>query len=186
MNKKAKVIGAVAALCVSFLMGWRVMPRIWPTIRMNYINRLLPQSQPASESVNKRILYTPKSNSRYGDPISESDSLVYYFYKDDCAYCVALSPLISGLPDQITLPDGSPSRIRLLCLNKNEEKYKNIISDYYEGHNIPEDQRYVPAIVIGNKYLFLEESIEDQLMNSLVAGEGLQTEMLEGAQRVPE
>lgn len=184
MNKKTKIIGAIAALCVSFLLGWRVMPIIWPTIRLNYINRLLPQS--TSEPVDKPIVYIPKSNSEYGNPISKSDSLVYYFYKDNCAYCVALSPLISGLPDQITLPDGSPSKIKLLCLNKNEEKYKRIITEYYEKHNIPEEQRYVPAIIIGNKYLFLEESIEDQLMNSLMAGEGLQTEMLEGAQRVPE
>ena len=97
-----------------------------------------------------------------------------------------IKPLISGLTDQITLPDGSLSKIKLLCLNKNEEKYKKIIADYYEEHSIPEDQHYVPAIVIGNKYLFLEETIEDQLMNSLVAGEGLQTEMLEGTQRVSE
>lgn len=185
MNKKTKIVGVIVAFCVSFLLGWRVMPKIWPTIRLNYINRLFPQLQSSSEPVDQ-FIYTPKSNSKYGDPISEGDSLVYYFYKDNCSYCVALSPLISGLPDQITLPDGSPSKIKLLCLNKNEENYKKIITDYYERHNIPEDQRYVPAIVIGDKYLYLEESIEDQLMNLLIAGEGLQTEMLDGAQRVPE
>ena len=184
MNKK-KIVGVTVALCVSFLVGWRVMPKIWPTIRLNYINRLFPQLQSSSEPIDRPI-YTPKSSSKYGDSISKSDSLVYYFYKDNCSYCVALSPLISGLPDQIALPDGSTSKIKLLCLNKNEEKYKKIITDYYEEHSISEDQRYVPAIVIGDKYLYLEESIEDQLMNSLVAGEGLQTEMLEGAKRVSE
>lgn len=186
MSKKTKVLGVIFALCASFLLGWRVMPKIWPTIRLNYINRLIPQLQSSSESEEKTIHYTPKSNSQYGDPILSSDSLIYYFYKDSCVYCLELEPLISGLPDQITLPDGSTSKIKLLCLNKVEEKYNKIIADYYEEHNIPDDQRYVPAIVIGDKYLFLKESIEDQLMNSLVAGEGLQTEMLEGAQRVSE
>lgn len=160
------------------------MPKIWPTIRLNYINRFIPRMQSSSEPEENTIIYTPKSHSQYGDPISSSDSLVYYFYKDSCVYCLELEPLISGLPDQITLPDGSISNIKLLCLNKAKEKYSKIIEDYYEEHNIPDDQRYVPAIVIGNRYLFLKESIEDQLMNSLVAGEGLQTEMLEGAQRV--
>ena len=186
MNKKIKISGVIIAICVSFLVGWRIMPKIWPTIRLNYINRLVPQSNSSSESEEKPILYTPKSNSQYGDPISTKDSLVYYFYKDYCPYCAELEPLISGLPDQIILPDGSTSKIKLVCLNKVEEKYEKIITDFYEEHNIPEDERYVPAVVVGNKYLYLKESIEDQLMNSLVAGEGLQTEMLEEAQRVPE
>lgn len=186
MNKKLKILGGIAAICVSFLMGWRIMPKIWPTIRLNYINRLVPQLQTSSESEDEPIFYTPKSNSQYGDPISTRDSLVYYFYKDYCPYCAELEPLFSGLPEQITLPDGSTSKIRLLCLNKVEEKYEKIITGFYEEHNIPVNQRYVPAVVIGNKYLYLKESIEDQLLDSLVAGEGLQTEMLEGAQRVSE
>lgn len=186
MNKKLKILGMLLALCVSFLVGWRVMPKIWPTIRLNYINRLIPQLQPSSESEDKPILYTPKSDSQYGDSISTSDSLIYYFYKDYCSYCAELEPLISGLPDHITLPDGTTSKIRLLCLNKVEENYEKIITDFYEEHNIPDDQRYVPAIVIGNKYLYLKDSIEDYLMDLLIAGEGLQTEMLEGAQRVSE
>ena len=182
--KNIKVFGIIVALCISFLVGWRVMPRIWPTIRINYINKIIPQFQDSDDSEEKPILYTPKSNSKYGDSISTNDSLIYYFYKDYCPYCAELEPLISGLPDQVTLPDGSTSQIRLLCLNKVEENYEKIITDFYEEHNIPEDQRYVPAIVIGNKYLYLKDAIEDQLMNSVVAGEGLQTEMLEGAQRV--
>lgn len=100
MNKKAKVLGVIVALCASFLLGWRVMPKIWPTIRLNYINRLVPQLQSSSESEEHPIHYIPNSNSQYGDSISTSDSLVYYFYKDYCSYCLALSPLISGLPDQ--------------------------------------------------------------------------------------
>ena len=184
MNKKLNIVGIIAALCISFLLGWRIMPKIWPTIRLDYINRLIPQLRTSSESEDKPILYTPKSNSKYGDSISTSDSLIYYFYKDYCSYCAELEPLISGLPDQVTLPDGSTSQIRLLCLNKVEDNYEKIITDFYEEHSIPDDQRYVPAIVIGNKYLCLKDAIEDQLMNSIVAGEGLQTEMLEGAQRV--
>ena len=90
---------------------------------------------------------------------------------------------MAGLPDQITLPDGSVSKVRLLCLNKVEDEYLWIITDYYEEHEVPEDRQYVPAVVIGDRYLFLEEEIVDQLMDALMAGEGLQTQMLDGAQR---
>ena len=180
MNKKVNLLCIIFAMCAAFLFGWRVMPRIWPEIRLNVINRLIPQLQSESESKKEQFLYTPKSNSQYGDLISNEDSLIYYFYKDSCPYCSELSPLMGGLPDQITLPDSSVSKVKLTCLNKNEDEYARIITEYYEEHNIPEERRYVPAVVVGNRYLFLCEEISNQLMNALVDGEGLETPVLGG------
>ena len=183
MKKGVRILCVVIVLGIVFVFGWRVMPKTWPGIKRNIVCRILPQTRPETETEGEPELYTPKSSSRYGDEIAKTDSLIYYFYKDYCPYCMALEPLMAGLPDQITLPDGTVSKVRLLCLNKAEDEYLRIITDYYEEHEVPEDRQYVPAVVIGDRYLFLEEEIVDQLMDALVAGEGLQTQMLDGAQR---
>lgn len=185
MNKKAKILFVLIALCASFMIGWRVMPRVWPGFRLNVINRLIPQLAPASnqETEEERPLYTPKSDTQYGDPISTDDSLIYYFYKDYCHYCMELEPLMAGIPKEITLPDGRTSRVRLVCLNKVEEEYARIIAGYYEENNVSEDRQYVPAVVIGDRYLFLHDEIVAQLMDALIAGEGLETKVLDGVQR---
>lgn len=185
MKKGAKILCGLLVLCFVFMLGWRGMPKVWPEIKRNLACRIIPSSHPVPETETEAEpnLYTPKSNYQYGDEISDSDSLIYYFYKDYCPYCKALEPLTAGLPAEITLPDGTPSKVKMLCLNKVEDEYLRIITDYYDEHDIPEEERYVPAIVIGDRYLFLEEEIVPQLMEALVAGEGLQTQMLDGAQR---
>ena len=96
------------------------MPRVWPDFRLNVINRLIPQLVPESEqnTEEERSIYTPKSDTQYGDPTSTEDSLIYYFYKDYCPYCMELEPLIAGMPKEITMPDGRTSKVRLVCLPK--------------------------------------------------------------------
>ena len=56
---------------------------------------------------------------------------------------------------------------------------------YYEQYKIPEEEQYVPAVVIGNRYLFLGNEIIDQLMDALVAGEGMETPLLNDEDRSP-
>ena len=182
MKRWLSVCCAVLLVIVSFLLGWRVMPRVWPDIKEAVVYPLFPQLKP--EPAPAIPPYVPESNIAYGDPVSESDSLVYYFYKDYCSYCRELSPLMSGLPAEINLPDGTVSRVRLAALNKVEEEAYGIITDYYEDHDIPEDRRYVPAVVIGDRYLFLYDEITDQLMDALVQGDGLDTPLLDRAERV--
>ena len=65
-----------------------------------------------------------------------------------------------------------------------EDQYLQIINAYYEEHDIPAERRYVPAIVIGDQYLFLKEEIVPGLMDALMEGEGLKTPLLDGTQRV--
>lgn len=184
MKKRTAVCAIILLVVLSFLFGWRVMPRIWPDLKEAVVYRVLPKLRPdAAPSIPP---YVPESNTSYGDPISVSDSLVYYFYKDYCGYCMELSPLIAGLPEEIILPDGSVSRVRLTALNKVEDEASKIINAYYEAHDIPEDRRYVPAVVIGDRYLFLRDEITDQLMDALIHGEGVNTPLLDGAERIQE
>ena len=179
MKRLTAVCLIILLLILFFLLGWRVMPRIWPDIKEAVVYPVFPQLRPEHAPP-----YIPESNTSYGDPISANDSLLYYFYKDNCRYCRELSPLISGLPDEIILPDGTVSRVRLIALNKVEDEAYEIINDYYEAHDIAEDRKYVPALVIGDRYLFLRDEITDQLMDALVHGEGLNTPLLDGAERI--
>ncbi len=169
----------VLALAAAFALGWRVMPKVWPSIKAVFAG------QPKTEAQAQPDLYTPKSNAAFDDPVSTSDSLIYYFYKDYCPWCRQLEPLTAGLPKTVTLPDGTRSAVKLVCLNKVEEGPLKVITDYYGAHAVPEERQYVPALVIGDRYLFAGEEIVGQLMDALVAGEGLNTPLLNGAERVP-
>lgn len=186
MKKGIKLLGLILALITAFLIGWRVMPKIWPSIKQNVVYPMIPQLKPELTPAITPEPYLPKSDSIFGDAISSSDSLIYYFYKDYCSYCRELEPLTSGLPKQITMPDGKSSTVKLICLNKVDKELFKIINDYYEAYHVPEERQYVPAIVIGDRYLYLKTEIVDQLMEALLAGEGLKTPMLDGAQRVVE
>ena len=177
MKKGLKVLCLILALAIVFMLGWRVMPKVWPSIKEAVVYPVLPQLKPTPEPTPEP--YTPESKTAFGDPLSETDSVIYYFYKDYCPWCKQLEPLTAGLPEQITLPDGTKSDVKLVCLNKVEDKYLEIITRYYDEHDIPEEKRYVPAMVIGDQYLFLAEEIVPQLMPLLMEGEGLKTPRLE-------
>jgi len=159
------------------------MPKLWPKVLNRIIYPVFPLLKLASI---EKELYEPYYNAQLGEPISETDSVVYYFYKDYCPGCKQLEQLTAGLPETITLPDGTVSRVKLICLNKVEDRYLEIITEYYDSHNIPDERRYVPTIVIGDKYLFAYEEITPGLMKSLVAGEGLKTPLLDRNERVKE
>ncbi len=182
MKKSLKILCLVVAFIAMFVLGWRVMPKIWPGIKEAIVYPIFPQMKPAEKVTTQAQseLYTPKSTAAFGDPIAETDSVIYYFYKDYCPWCKQLEPLTAGLPKQIILPDGTVSNVKFICLNKVEDKSLQIITEYYTAHEIPEDRQYVPAIVIGDQYLFTGEEIIGQLMDALVAGEGLKTELLDG------
>ncbi len=183
MKKRGLIVCIILLAVLFFLLGWRIMPRLWPDIKENVLYPIFPQMRP--EPLATLQPYVPDSNTSYGDPISISDSLVYYFYKDYCGYCREISPLMAGLPNEIILHDGTTSHVRLIALNKAEDKYYEIISQYYEKYDIIEERRYVPAVIIGNRYLFLRDEIVEQLTDALINGEGLHTPLLDGNKRKP-
>ena len=184
MKKGVKVLIALLVMGGVFLLGWRVMPRVWPDIKEAVVYPVFPQMRPEPEPTVPP--YVPQNTAAFGDPIQGSDSLIYYFYKDYCGYCRELEPLTAGLPKQITLADGTVSAVKFIGLNKVEDEYLQIINAYYEEHDIPEERRYVPAVVIGNQYLYLKDEIVPGLMDVLMAGEGLRTPLLDGSQRIAE
>ena len=183
MKKSLKIFCLAAALIAVFLLGWRLMRRVWPGIKEAVVYPVFPQMKPTAAPTQEP--YQPHGTAAFEDPISADDSLIYYFYKDYCPWCRQLEPLTAGLPKQITLPDGTRSAVKLVCLNKVEEPMLQVITDYYEKYGVEEEKRYVPAVVIGERYLFAGDEIIAQLAEALTAGEGLQTPLLNGAERQP-
>jgi len=119
-------------------------------------------------------LLTPRSDPL--DDIQLSDSLIVYFYKDFCPYCLELSPLFDALPEQVTLPDGSLSRVRFVSLEKQIPRQMAAVQRYYDKLIVHPDRQYVPMVVIGQRALFLKEEIVAYLLKDLLAGEGLKTD----------
>ena len=182
MKKGVKILCCVLPLLLMFVLGWRVMPKIWPGIKEGIVYPVFPQMKPTPAPTQEP--YMPKGDLAYGDPVYETDSVIYYFYKDYCPHCRALEYLTTGLPKQIFLADGTQSDVKLICLNKVENQFLHVSQRYYEENNIPEDQRYVPSMVIGDKYLLSESVIAEQLMDAVIAGEGLKTPLLDGNERI--
>ncbi|MDI9519706.1 MAG: hypothetical protein QM308_00895 [Bacillota bacterium] len=121
-----------------------------------------------------QTLLAPRSDSK--NDILPTDSLILYFFKDYCPYCKDLEPLFLSLPESVTLPDGTVSRVRFISLEKQLPREMQVVQKYYDKLFVHPDRQYVPMIVIGSKALFLQEEIEPGLMPALLAGEGLQTD----------
>ena len=182
MKKGIKTLCVILVLAVAFVAGWKLMPKASPWIKNNIVYPVFPGMKPTPAPTQEP--YQPAGGTGFDEAIVVSDSLIYYFYKDYCPWCRQLEPLTSGLPKQITLPDGTKSDVKLVCLNKVEDRFLQIITGYYEENGIPEERQYVPAIVIGDRYLFTGEEIIGQLMDALMVGEGLKTPLLDGGQRI--
>jgi len=183
MKTFLKIVCLLLVMALCFLAGWRVMPRVWPDIKEHVVYPVFPELKPTPAPVVTPEPYLPESSAAMGDEIAVSDSLIYYFYKDYCPYCAALEPLTAGLPERITLPDGRVSAVKLVCVNKNDEAGAKIVTDYYSAYGVPEERQYVPAMIIGERYLMPGSEIIDQLLNALVSGEGLNTPVLGGGER---
>ena len=172
----------------AFILGWRVMPIVWPRIREAVVYPIFPRMKPAEPTpAPTQAPYVPESRAKtaFDAEIAEDDSVIYYFYKDYCPWCRQLAPLIAALPTHITLADGTVSAVRLICLNKADNEALRIIEAYYEKHTIPDDKQKVPSIVIGSRYLFGGEEIGEWMLEALITGEGLDTPLLNGMERVP-
>lgn len=176
----------IATAALSAFAGWRVMIRVWPAVKpyvMEYVVYKVAPSLRPEPAYSEIELYTALSTATIDDAFGENDTVIYYFYKDYCPYCRYLSPLFEGIPSQITLPDGTVSKIRIVSLEKQDERSGEIIAAYYTAHQIAEDRQYVPAVVIGGLYLHGGDEIMGSLWPAITSGEGLKTQTLGGNTR---
>ena len=109
--------------------------------------------------------------------LSESDSKIVYVYKPQCEFCAQVRPLLEGLPDGIHLADGTASRIVFVSLDKDDYDQYQIVKQYYEALQIPEDHQYSPLLIVGDKYYMGYDEIVPNLLNALIGGDGLNTDL---------
>ncbi len=125
--------------------------------------------------------YHPKSNTGVDTDVDGGDSLIYYFYRPTCKYCSERADmLVAGLPESLTLEDGSKSTIRLVALNKSDPEEGKLIQAYYEREGIPKERQLVPTLIIGKNYLCGSGEIKLDFLRLLLRGEGCQTPYIDG------
>lgn len=109
--------------------------------------------------------------------LAETDSKIVYVYKPNCEFCAKVKPLLEGLPDAITLPDGTSSRVVFVSLDKDDYDQYQIVKQYYDALQIPEDHRYSPLLIVGDKFYMGYDEIVPNLLNALIAGDGVNTDL---------
>ena len=186
------VLLVLTLMFASFLVGWRLMAYRWWPVLSPYVKQIvysvIPSLEP--EPIPQVITpYTPKADAKLHDPIAATDSLFYYFYFPTCPYCANYADMVlAGLPDEITLPDGSVSRVMMVAVNKHDEAEYSYMEAYYNEHGIVKNEeqndQVVPSIVIGDRYLRGTMEIRDYFYQLLLSGEGLNTPLIDGGERV--
>lgn len=109
--------------------------------------------------------------------LKESDSRIVYVYKPNCEFCAKIKPLLEGLPEHVVLQDGTVSRIVFVSLDKDDYDQYQAVKQYYDDLQIPEDHRYSPLLIVGEKFYMGYDEIVPNLMNALIAGDGLLTDL---------
>ena len=127
----------------------------------------------------RQIPYMPEGtviSPRHDDPYSllVTDSVIVYFYTPWCPFCYEIAPILDNLPDYVII-NGQKSNVRLVSFNRDIPEHREIIGAYHEKLNIPEERRFVPLVLIGDRDLFLYAEVSHQLLAALEAGEGLTT-----------
>ena len=109
--------------------------------------------------------------------IGETDTKIVYIYKPNCEFCAKVKPLLAGLPEYVYLADGTQSAIKFVSVNKDDYFEYQAVKQYYEMLEIPEDHQYSPLLIVGDKYYMGYDEIVPNLMNALIAGDGLTTDL---------
>ncbi len=170
----------VLCLCgACFLLGWRVMPKAWPTIKQHTWYRVFPTPAPTPLP---SYAYTPEG-AAFTAPVAPTDSLVYYFYRPDCGSCISMQYLIEGLPEQVILPDGTVSTVKLVPIYSRDEELRPVVMRAYADYGVSEDEQSVPAFLIGDRCLMRTADIYQYFYEALLNGEGLTTPLLNGNTR---
>ena len=186
------VLLVLVLMMLSFLAGWRLMAYRWWPVLSPYVKQVVyavaPSLQP--EVVAQEVtVYTPDADAKLHDPIAVTDSLFYYFYYPTCPYCANYANMLfAGLPDEIMLPDGTVSRVMMVAVNKHDEAEYPYMEAYYHEHGIVKNEeqndQVVPSVVIGDRYLRGTNAIRDFFYRLLLSGEGLNTPLIDGEERV--
>ena len=139
----------------------------------NLIDSAEPEPEVADETASDEGFHRNDDLSN----LSENDSKIVYVYKPECEFCAQVRPLLEGLPDRIHLSDGTTSRIVFVSLDKDDYDQYQIVKQYYDALQIPEDHQYSPLLIVGDRYYMGYDEIVPSLLNALINGDGLNTDL---------
>jgi len=99
--------------------------------------------------------------------VSAEETCIYFFYGNGCQHCAQVEPIMNRLEVQSQYP---------VAIHK-FEIYDNrsnmvLLNQYFDNYNIKNEDRGIPAVFIGNKYLIGDKPIIDNLETTIKDNQG--------------
>jgi len=123
---------------------------------------------------------TLKNNSLM--PGTWAKSTIVYFYVAPCASCEEVERFFSTLEKEYfidTINGKRKSELLIKKYNISSGRNLELIREYFSAYMVPESEQKVPIVFIGDIYLQGEKEIQGKLLESVKAGYGLSTLLVE-------
>lgn len=85
---------------------------------------------------------------------AQDTSCIYFFYGDGCQHCAKVEPLINDIAEQSSYD----VQVHYFEIYNNRSNIL-LLNNYFDAYNVPVDDRGVPAVFIGDKYLVGDKPI---------------------------
>lgn len=126
--------------------------------------------------VNKTV-YNPKDKKTGGKLFEDYKAdkkhlTVVYFYRITCEECQQTSPVIDSLPAAVTV-DGKDIPVDVVRINTRSGNNGDRVTAFFDAYNVPDEDRMVPIVFVGERYLAGYEAISAELLPLLEEGTGL-------------
>jgi cytochrome c biogenesis protein CcdA len=98
------------------------------------------------------------------------DSVLVCFVTTACENCEKATVLLRGLPDEITLADGTSSSLDIYYFNVAEEEGLPAARQFFSAFKVPDSKQLVPVVFYAGGYLAGYEEIEKNINEVLISG----------------
>lgn len=95
----------------------------------------------------------------------DEKTCVYFFYGIGCPHCAKVEPLINELAQR---PDVDVKQFEIYYNRSNV----NVLQKYFDAYDVPENERGIPAVFIGNRYLTGDTPILEELEKEIGKNKG--------------
>ncbi|MGI6106363.1 MAG: cytochrome c biogenesis CcdA family protein [Lachnospiraceae bacterium] len=100
----------------------------------------------------------------------DSDSVIWLFTTLSCADCEQVEQLLDEIGDEITLADGTESRVVVKRTDITQGSNVSVLYALFDLYEVPDSQQQVPAVFYQNGWLTGADSIGENLRSELEAG----------------
>lgn len=100
----------------------------------------------------------------------DSDSVIWLFTTLSCADCEKVEQLLDEIGDEITLADGTESRVVVKRTDITQGSNVSVLYALFDRYGVPDSQQQVPAVFYQNGWLTGADSIGENLRSELEAG----------------